>query len=88
MHQKHLRLLTITLIGLAGAGCASSPGQPSNEASSTPLILCKEPRPEMCTQQYDPVCGKHGEWGFKTYGNACTACSKAAVVGYRPGVCN
>lgn len=87
MYLKHIRLLTITLIGLAGAGCASSPGQSDGNASGTPLILCKDPRPEICTQHYDPVCGNLGKGEFKTYGNACTACSKAAVVGYRPGTC-
>ena len=59
---------------------------------------CQDPRPEACTQQYDPVCGLRdtgircvttpcpsSEW--KTYGNSCTACSNADVSGYWPGEC-
>ncbi len=51
------------------------------------LTLCPDTRPEVCTRQYDPVCGKTmaGEW--RTYSNACEACADNDVLGYRFGVC-
>jgi hypothetical protein len=88
MYRMQIMLLAITFMGLAGAGCALSPGQTDGNSSSAPLIMCVDPRPEICTQYYDPVCGSFEKGDFKTFGNACTACSKAAVIGHRPGACN
>jgi hypothetical protein len=41
----------------------------------------------VCTAHYDPVCGALGDGTYKTYSNACSACSDAAVTGHRPGAC-
>ncbi|UCB55409.1 MAG: hypothetical protein JSW45_02455, partial [Thiotrichales bacterium] len=54
------------------------------------LTICTEPRPQVCTMDYTPVCGlrnSSAEDEWKTYSNACGACSDATVVGYRPGAC-
>jgi hypothetical protein len=44
---------------------------------------CSEPRPEICTMEYDPVDGllDSGEW--KSFPNACGACSNPEVIGYK-----
>ena len=44
---------------------------------------CTDPRPEICTAQYDPVCA-----GGVTYSNGCAACSDAAVQSYVQGACS
>jgi len=49
--------------------------------------MCTEPRPEICTMQYDPVCGIHTDNTTKTYASDCTACSNKDVTGYTKGEC-
>jgi len=50
-------------------------------------LACKEPRPEICTMEYLPVCGLSSDEFDKTYASACTACSNPQVNGYRKGAC-
>lgn len=62
------------------------------------FVECGEDRPEICTAQYDPVCGRvdtgircvttpcpTAEW--REYGNACVACAEEDVAGYVLGEC-
>lgn len=77
-------------------GCAGDP-LPSAELPAG-LAHCADPRPELCTQDYRPVCGLR-DTGVRcvttpcestervTYGNACAACSNPGVAGYTEGVC-
>lgn len=83
-------LLMVILLGLAG--CNEQP-----EAAAD-ITECKEPRPQMCTREYRPVCGLRDtgvrcvtepcpRTEHKTYGNACDACADSAVLSHRPGAC-
>ena len=48
---------------------------------------CQDPRPEVCTMEYRPVCGVSQDGSKKVYGNACGACGQAEVQGYSAGEC-
>lgn len=67
---------------------------------SETLVQCKDPRPQACTKEYQPVCASK-DTGVRcikspcpseedvSYGNACTACADPKVHGYVPGgACN
>ena len=98
-HRWNLPLLLL-LAACSQAPVASEPApppaQPKEEAPV--MVMCKDPRPEMCTQHYDPVCATR-DTGIrcittpcpsseqKTMGNACTACSDPKVSSWTKGEC-
>ena len=49
--------------------------------------VCKDPRPQMCTMDYRPVCGTMTGGEKKTYSNGSSACSDISVLSYVPGEC-
>ncbi len=59
--------------------------EPGVRAAET--VICQDPRPEVCTMEYDPVCGDRKDKSAQTYGNGCQACSDPEVIGYRRGEC-
>ncbi len=78
--------------------CRSPHPAPSAADAPPDAVECADPRSPICTQDYLPVCGLRDtgircvttpcdstEW--KTYSNACTACSDTSVERYRPGAC-
>lgn len=70
------------------AGCvATSPPAAERGDGADDFISCQEPRPEICTKDYLPVCGALQNGDKKTYANACVACSDTAVHGYTKSVC-
>ena len=92
--QRIVILFFVMLFAMTGCNGAAV------ETSTNPTIdaECQDPRPELCTQEYDPVCTLRDtgnrcvttpcpstEW--KTYGNACRACNDTDVMGYRMGEC-
>lgn len=68
--------------GLAGMQCAS----PDDYCQYAPQAQCGAadqsgvcaPRPQMCTMQYQPVCGCDG----RTYSNACVAASNGMSIAH------
>lgn len=56
-------------------------------AADSGATRCVDPRPEVCTMDYTPVCGTLADGSTATYSNACGACADIAVVSHRPGAC-
>ncbi len=68
----------------------NNPADDEPEDTTPPRLAfttCADPRSEMCTKEYNPVCGEDKDGDRSTKGNACTACADASVVGYWPGSC-
>ena len=75
-------ILIVLTIFLLSVGCSST----GNKIEKG-ITACMDPRPEMCTQDYNPTCAFLKDGGERTYSNACTACSDSNVAGYKPGRC-
>jgi Kazal-type serine protease inhibitor-like protein len=77
-------LLWASVLILSGCGKAST--EQSNVAEIEGMTLCEDPRSQMCTMDYRPVCANLlGD--NKTYSNGCSACSDLQVTGYQDGAC-
>ena len=76
----------LSVSGLLGlAGCA---GDPVADASqSTGPIACAEPRPQVCTMIYAPVCAEHRDGHRETHASDCNACADDTVVAHTAGPC-
>lgn len=83
----------------SATGCsADAAGGGALPPPSSRRIACTDPRPEVCTQQYDPVCSTV-DTGIRcvttpcpsteqrTDPNGCVACSDERVLSYGPGAC-
>lgn len=76
------RLFVILLVSLElGACAAKEPALPAD------IVQCRDPRPEVCTMEWNPVCGVLEDGSRKTYPTGCTACSHNEVVGWLAGEC-
>ncbi|MDX2446581.1 MAG: hypothetical protein QNK29_05200 [Desulfobacterales bacterium] len=83
-----LNAIVFILLGLfcfMNVGCVSVPEQSNNQSDT--FIGCIEPRPEICTQEYVPVCGYLEDGSQKTYSNACSACSDKKIIRYKVSSC-
>ena len=85
MNKMTIKLepIAVILLSAAAVGCAAT-------AVPDDLILCTDPRPEVCTMDYTPVCAfqrNDGAGTWETFSNACSACSNASVAGYRANAC-
>ncbi len=68
-------------------GSLSSIEQIENSKGGEMLTRCPEPRPQICTREYRPVCAQQSDGTIKSYATGCTACTDPDVTAYREGVC-
>ncbi len=93
-----MRWMSGLVAGVAVAAACHTDGAPPPAADRGDPIPCSEPRPQICTKEYRPVCGTR-DTGIRcvtapcdsseprSYGNACTACSDPKVGSYVAGAC-
>lgn len=56
--------------------------------STTPdVVPCSDPRPQVCTMEYNPTCAERNDGTVADYSSPCNACADDAVSGYVPGAC-
>lgn len=100
MNIDLVRFLSIRLVAMgclmAVTACTSLPadlfgqGSADLEVSEVPVlqtVQCEEPRPKICTLQYEPVCAVMEAGSINTYPSACNACADIAVSAWRPEPC-
>lgn len=81
--SKFLLALSLTL--LAACSAVAPREQPGDDELRT---TCAEPRPQVCTLEYAPVCAFLGEQGVRReFASGCSACSDPAVRSYIPEPC-
>ena len=98
-HFSNISLRLLVVFGLAlSSGCATSDflsgnadadiAQPVPVASpESDWTICKDPRPKICTMEYDPVCVITTSGLRRTYPSPCNACADVAVEGHKPNAC-
>ncbi len=74
-------LIMLPLLG----SCAT--GQLKPTPADRLQIACIDPRPQVCTMDYTPVCAELKNGKLKTYSNGCSACADINVLSYRASVC-
>ncbi|RKZ62697.1 MAG: hypothetical protein DRQ44_10740 [Gammaproteobacteria bacterium] len=81
-------LLSMSFLLVACATTSDETIKRNYEPGELDLILCEEPRPQVCTREYNPVCATLKGGGTKTGSTGCTSCSDPKVVGYKMGACS
>ncbi len=77
------RVLTTLLATLGAVACETT--TPPPEAT---LTACEDPRPQVCTTIYAPVCAVHEDGHRETHASACNACANDTVTAHEPGPCD
>jgi len=80
-------VLSSVLLSVACSSFNNEKNDINIEPGALDIILCEEPRPQICTREYNPVCAKLQDGSVKTYATGCTSCADSKVEGYTKGAC-
>lgn len=78
------KILTASAFLLLGAGISVASDKTAAAEGAT---VCKDPRPQVCTMDYAPVCATLQSGSVKTYPNGCGACADASVKSWVADAC-
>ena len=87
MSHRSVTYTMMLVLALITNGCASSHEATDDSTVTSTITACTEPRPQICTREYRPVCATLADGSTKTYATGCTACSDPKVSGYRDLAC-
>lgn len=79
-----MRILTVVVFGVLLSACN---GVATPDPSASEGVACVDPRPQVCTMEYNPVCAELGNGNTKHYSSPCNACADDAVKSYLPDAC-
>ncbi|MEH6557586.1 MAG: hypothetical protein V7459_06825 [Oceanicoccus sp.] len=83
--RLYILLLSAVLVACAPVSDTGVDKKPESEIINA--TVCTDPRPEICTMEYMPVCAMHISGEMKTYSSGCSACSHQQVIHYQMGEC-
>jgi len=75
---------SLSAVAVLLASCASSAPKIAGSLSEQ---VCQEPRPQVCTMEYNPVCARLEDGLHETYSNGCSACADSRVVAWQERAC-
>ena len=93
-----MSFIFMLLISACQDGKTTKNPSPEPKAPVGKYTECKDPRPEVCTREFRPVCGNVDtgircvttpcpSHEYKTASNACTACTDKSIDGYWLNAC-
>ncbi len=82
----NIKKVLLFLNCLLMSACTTA-GEKDVAFSASEKIACQNPRPQICTREYNPVCATYNDGSKKTAATGCTACSDSEVTGYIAGAC-
>ena len=82
----HFPLFFSVLTAALTSACAT-PEVAKNTPETAVEAHCEEPRPQICTMIYAPVCAARSDGANETYASQCNACADDSVQSYVDGPC-